>query len=41
MRDFFDSVTNLEDPGEADGTLADLTEKFNNLRKTLLENIMR
>jgi hypothetical protein len=38
MFDLFDSLTNLQDPGDADGTLADLTSKFNSLLATLREN---
>lgn len=26
-----DNITNITDPGDADGTLADVTTKFNNL----------
>jgi hypothetical protein len=37
MADFFDAMTNIQDPEDADGTLADITTKFNNLLASLRE----
>jgi hypothetical protein len=38
MQDFFDGVTTIQDPGTPDGTLADLTEKFNSLIAAMKAN---
>jgi hypothetical protein len=42
MADFFESITSIQDPEDADGTLADLTTKFNELLASMREaGIMR
>lgn len=40
MGSFFDLMTNVQDPGDADGTLADLTTKFNLLLAAMREQSM-
>jgi hypothetical protein len=35
--DFFESMTSIQDPEDADGTLADLTTKFNELLASMRE----
>jgi DNA phosphorothioation-dependent restriction protein DptG len=37
INDWFENITNVQDPGTPDGTLADLEEKFNNLISALKE----